>query len=402
MLPPPQPSAPHESLPASRSAPLPQPQASTRPLAAAPPGQTVAVILPPNEGFGPGRSGAIGLIAHRLAPISGFRTVVFGGRQGGAPYSDVAFHAIDPVAWMPGTVNLKYAAGLIRPLRRLRPALVEVHNRVGVALLLSTLLRPTPVVLVLHNDPQGMRRARSASEREALLRRVARVVTVSDYVRSRLLDGVAPPARPPVVVPNCLDLRTLPPPSQREQLVLFAGRLVAEKGAQAFVAACATALPDLPGWRADMIGADRSRDDSPDTPFVTMIRRAAQGTNVSLLGYRDHPDVLAAMTRAAIVVVPSLWPEPFGLVALEAMACGAALICSHRGGLPEVAGDAALYADPDTPATIAAAIRALAGDEGRRQALADAGRARAASFDLSAVAPLWAALRHEVIAAPPA
>ena len=80
-----------------------------------------------------------------------------------------------------------------------------------------------------------------------------------------------------------------------------------------------------------------------------------------MLGYRDHPEVLAAMARAAIVVVPSRWAEPFGLVALEALASGAALICSPRGGLPEVAGDAAVYADPDQPTEIAARYRASGG-----------------------------------------
>ena len=98
--------------------------------------------------------------------------------------------------------------------------------------------------------------------------------------------------------------------------------------------------------------------------------------------------------------MPSRWHEPFGLVALEAMACGAALICSRRGGLPEVAGDAALYVDPDNPATIAAAIRDLANDEPRRVALSEAARTRAAQFDLAVAAPRWAALRRELIGAP--
>ena len=80
------------------------------------------------------------------------------------------------------------------------------------------------------------------------------------------------------------------------------------------------------------------------------------------------------MARAAIVVVPSRWQEPFGLVALEALASGAALICADRGGLREVAGDAAVYVDPDDPAALAAAIRALAADAARRAALGQAGR----------------------------
>ncbi len=103
------------------------------------------------------------------------------------------------------------------------------------------------------------------------------------------------------------------------------------------------------------------------------------------------------MARAAIVVVPSRWPEPFGLVALEALASGAALICSPRGGLPEVAGDAALYANPDNPAEIAAAIRTLCGDEARRSAMMDAGRQRAGQFDVPVIAAQLAELRRTVL-----
>jgi glycosyltransferase involved in cell wall biosynthesis len=364
-----------------------------------PPNPVTAVILPPNEGFGPGRSGAIGLIAHRLAiGIEDFRTVVFCGPQQGAAYPDVITRPSDPVRWMPGTVNLKFAARLLGQLRRLRPDIIEVHNRVGIALALSALMRPTPVVLVLHNDPQAMRHSRTARERAVVLRRVARVVTVSEYLRGRLLEGVAAPDRAPAVIPNCLDLSSLPTPRPRERLVLFVGRMVAEKGPDAFVRGCAGALPWLPGWRAEMIGADRSRADSPDTPFVEAVRAAAEAAGVAMMGYRDHPAVLAAMARAAIVVVPSRWPEPFGLVALEAMASGAALICSRLGGLPEVGGDAALYIDPSDPATMATAIRDLAGDAARRQALVQAGRMRAAEFDLPVIAPRWTALRREVIA----
>ncbi|HET6305538.1 MAG TPA: glycosyltransferase, partial [Rhodopila sp.] len=124
---------------------------------------------------------------------------------------------------------------------------------------------------------------------------------------------------------------------------------------------------------------------------------AAEAANVRMLGYRDHPAVLDAMSRAAVVVVPSRWPEPFGLVALEALASGAALVCSPRGGLPEVAGDVAVYADPDNPAEIAAAIRSLASDDARRAALAEAGRRRAHLFDVPVIAGRLAELRRQVI-----
>lgn len=358
----------------------------------------VAVVLPPREGFGPGRAGAIGLLVGRLARTPDFETIVLGGKQTGPTFPGIPFQPVAPSLWSFGSTNLRYAAAVAEALRALNPALVEVHNRPEIALALAARLSGVPVVAFLHNDPHGMRGAASAVERTDMLRRLARVVTPSAYLRQRVLDGVHRPDKDPVVLPNCLDLAELPPPQPKERLLLFAGRVVADKAPDAFVAACAAALPDLPGWEAAIIGADRFSFDSPDTAFVHTIRAAAAAADVRMLGYRDHPDVLAEMARAAIIVVPSRWAEPFGLVALEAMASGAALICSPRGGLPEVAGDAAVYADPDHPAEIAAAIQDLAGDEPRRTAMAEAGRRRVRQFDVRVIGTRLAALRRDTLA----
>jgi glycosyltransferase involved in cell wall biosynthesis len=360
----------------------------------------VAVVLPPREGFGPGRTGAVGLIAQRLTTAPGpFRTLVIGGTQDGEAFAGAAFRAVAPtwIDW--GNINIRHAAAVARALRPLRPALIEVHNRPEIALSLARRMPETKICLFLHNDPQTMRGARSPAERSALLHRLARVVTVSDYLRRRLLEGITPPpGRMPAILPNCIDLAALPTPAaERDRLILFVGRVVPEKAPDVFVAACAAALPRLPGWRADIIGADRFRHDSPDTGFVRTVRAAAEAAGVRLLGYRDHPDTLAAMRSAAIVVMPSRWQEPFGLTALEAMACGAALVCSPRGGLPEVGGDAALYADPDDPPAVADAILALATDPVRRAALAEAGQRRARRFDLSDAVAMLHALRRDIL-----
>lgn len=364
----------------------------------------VAVVLPPREGFGHGRAGAVGLLVRRLARTPGHETIVIGGNQGRPCFPDVRFHPVSASPWSPSlwsttSANLRYAAAVAAALKKLHPALIEVHNRPEIALALAARCPAVPVAAFLHNDPHGMRQAATPAERSDLLRRLAAVITPSEYLRQRVMDGVGAPHKDPVVLPNCLDLAELPPDRRREPLVLFAGRVVADKGPDAFVAACAAALPHLPGWSAEIIGADRFSFDSPDTAFVRMIRAAADAANIRMLGYRGHQEVLDAMSRAAIVVVPSRWAEPFGLVALEALACGAALICAPRGGLPEVTGDAAVYADPDRPDEIAAAIRALAGDPARRTALSEAGRQRARLFDVPVVAARLAALRARILAA---
>ena len=365
---------------------------------------TVAVVLPPKEGFSPGAVGAVGLLVHRLVR-AGAPGVVVGRDPGGPPFPDAPFLRAAP-AWGLSAAS-RYARGVAARLRRpapetapeSAPELAEVHNRPELALRLSRLLPGTPVALFLHNDPQGMRGARSPAQRGELLARLARVVTVSDWLRRRLLDGVSPaPVRPPVVLPNCIDLPAEPSPaSAREPLILYAGRLVADKGADLFVEACAAALPHLPGWRAEMIGADRFGPNSPETPFLRALRPRAKVAGVVLHGHRPHGAVMDAMARAAIVAVPSRWEEPFGLAALEAMACGAALVCSPRGGLPEVAGDAALYADPARPGALVDAFLALARDPVRRAALGVAGRARARAFCAPRAARALLALRREIL-----
>lgn len=364
---------------------------------------TVAIVLPPKEGFSPDAAGAIALLVRRLARRSSRPTLVLGLAGARSPFGDVRFQALRPGFWPPARLNQRYAAAAAEALALASPALVEVHNRPEVALHITEQLPGVPTSLFLHNDPQGMRCAGAPEQRVALLDRLARVVTVSSHLQARFLEGIsAPVRRAPAVLPNCIDFTELPPPlapDRRERLILFAGRVVADKGADSFVAACGRALPMLPGWRAEMIGADRFSDASPETAFIRRLRPLAATAGVPLHGYRPHAEVLAAMARAAIVIVPSRWPEPFGMTALEAMASGAAVICSRRGGLPEVAGDAAVYADPDDPAALAEAIRTLALDAAQRAMLAETGRVRARRFDVTEIAAALERLRAEMLAA---
>ncbi len=353
-----------------------------------------AVVLPPREGFGHGRAGALGLLARRYAATPGFRTLVIGGPQDGPVFPDVPFSAVTPRRWWPGNVNLRFAAAMIAPLRAAQPALIEVHNRPEIAMALARRFPSIPVGLLLNNDPVGMRAASSPAARAHLLRILNPVMASSDYLRRRFMEGVDPAAGSVAVLHNCLDIDAVPPEGPRENVILFAGRVVADKGPDSFILACAQVLKDLPGWRAEMIGADGMRADGRETEYVRDIQRLAARSNVHMAGYLDHAGVLSAMSRAAIVITPSRWNEPFGLTALEALACGAPLIVSPRGGLPEVAGGAAVYANPDDPAEIAAAIMALAADPVRRAELSAMGRVRAAGFDTKIAAGRLAALRR--------
>ncbi|WP_372618193.1 glycosyltransferase family 4 protein [Falsiroseomonas sp.] len=364
----------------------------------------LAAVLPFKEGFAPDSAGAIGLVVRDVAraTAASWETIVIGRAAGGPPFPGCRFVAAPPgaLARMLMGANLAYARAVRRAVRVAAPKLVEVHNRPTLALSLARL--HLPVLLVLHNDPQGMRAAGTPAARARLLARLAGVVCISDWVRQRLLDGTEDQAlaRKAHMIPNGLDLDAASSPAEtREKLILFVGRLTADKGFDSFVRACALALPALPGWRAEAIGGDRLRADGPEsTPFIESIRPEAEAAGIAMPGFLDNARTLAAMSRAAVVVMPSRWEEPFGRVAQEAQLAGAALIASRRGGLPEAAGEAALYVDPDRPEEIAAAIRRLAEDPPLAARLREAGAAHVRQFGLDRTGARWSALREAIAA----
>lgn len=365
----------------------------------------VAVILPPREGFGPQSAGAIALLQARLTeePAVGeaapFAVTVLGAQASG-PLFPRPYRTVREPWWMVGG-DARYAAGVRRVLRELRPALIEVHNRPGLARRLARHFPAGRIALFLHNDPCTMRGARSAEERADLSARLGRIVCVSAYLAGRWMEGVGAPTPVPSVLPNCLDLARLPPPcppEARQPRIIFAGRMVADKGADSFVAACARALPQLSGWRAEMIGADRFRADSPETPFTQALRPQAEAAGIALLGYRDHESVMTELSNAAIAVVPSRWQEPFGLAALEAIASGAALITTGQGGLAELTEGVSVVIVPGDVAGLAEAIVSLAHNPAERARLAQAGLERARTYDLPAARRRLDGLRMELLA----
>jgi glycosyltransferase involved in cell wall biosynthesis len=119
---------------------------------------------------------------------------------------------------------------------------------------------------------------------------------------------------------------------------------------------------------------------------------AASGVSdrILLAGYVPEADKAALFTGADLFAYPSHY-EGFGLPVLEAMACGAPVVTTTGGSLPEVAGDAALLVEPGDADALAVAIGKLVGDSGERVALVQRGMVRAAGFTWNRCAALTAA-----------
>jgi glycosyltransferase involved in cell wall biosynthesis len=122
--------------------------------------------------------------------------------------------------------------------------------------------------------------------------------------------------------------------------------------------------------------------------------------SVTDLGIVPASDVPSLLAGAAALVLPSL-AEGFGIPVLEAQAVGTPVVCSDRGGLREAAGNAAVYIDPEKPASIAQALERVLTDEGLREMLRKEGKERAKLFTWDAVAEKTAEVYEDVLRGSP-
>jgi len=120
---------------------------------------------------------------------------------------------------------------------------------------------------------------------------------------------------------------------------------------------------------------------------------------VRILGDLPDADLAEFYNRAAVFVYPSLY-EGFGLPVLEAMACGAPVVCSSSSSLPEAGGDAALYADPGDAEAFAKQVARILRDSELRRRMAEAGLRRARLFSWQRAAEQTLAVYLSVCGAP--
>ncbi len=233
-----------------------------------------------------------------------------------------------------------------RPCRMIRYDVIHNHAFDAPAVRLATALQ-APVVHTLHLPPD---QAVAAALRQAARGgRPPAVAAVSAFQASAWrrvvpVDAILPPYPPTSVIPWS---------GAAGQGALFAGRLSPEKGAaEAIDIARAAGVPiDVYG---DVYDAEYSREQIDP-------RRAWPGVTV----HQGVPrtSLWAAMARAAVVLYPARWDEPFGMAAAEAQACGTPVVAFRRGGLGEVIVDGVtgFLVPPDDIQAAAEAVSKVAG-----------------------------------------
>lgn len=269
--------------------------------------------------------------------------------------------ALDPVAF----------ARVLRVIRRTRPAILHTHlvhaDFHGLA---AGRLARVPVLVSTKHGFNAFRESRAFAVADRALARLADVNVAISTGLARYLErteGFAPGSFE--VVRYGIVAGPEPPPPPDAPRLAVVGRLIPIKGHEDLLRALA-ALDDA-AVTLDVVGEGELR-----APLEALTAELGLGGRVRFRG-RVAP-AGPALEEAAVVVVPS-HGEGFGLVALEAMERGRAVVATDVGGLPEIVvdGETGLVVPSRDPTALAGALRGLLADPARVVAMGAAGRRRA-------------------------
>jgi len=163
--------------------------------------------------------------------------------------------------------------------------------------------------------------------------------------------------------------------------VLFVGRTVYHKGLSFLLEAVDVARRRLPGVKLVVVGSPLFGAVKRNRFLKGLEERASEmGDAVSFTGYVDHDRTPYFYAAVDVVVVPSVWGEPFGKVVTESMAAGVPVIGSRRGAIPEIVEDGvegALVDDPGDVEALAHCIVEMLEDAEKRREMGAAARRKA-------------------------
>jgi glycosyltransferase involved in cell wall biosynthesis len=197
---------------------------------------------------------------------------------------------------------------------------------------------------------------RRISQRLPLVRATPACVVASEFVRSIAIVNGVPPERCHAI-PYFAERVSEQPASAETRDVAFVGRITRNKGLDVLIRALSACAPD---WdRLIVVGDGWHRPDCEELASRLGIR-----DRTDFLGWRPARAVRDVLRRACVLALPSRWPEPFGIVGIEAMACSRPVVATRIGGIPEWLddGETGLLVPPGDVSALADALATVLRD----------------------------------------
>jgi len=245
-----------------------------------------------------------------------------------------------------------------------------------------TVLDIIPLASEFQEKPGFIRMLYSLAMRN--IKRADAILAISEYTKKDVVEKMKIEKDKIFVVPLAADKEFKPlnvPKNDDIKQILYVGSEIPRKNLPVLIHAFSMISKKYKNVRLKKVGV--SQNEKARNDLLDLSRKLGV---LDKIDFPNHIDSLVEVYNSAdVFVFPSKY-EGFGLPVLEAMACGCPVITTNLTSIPEVAGDASLYFDPDSPEELAEQIERVLFDKDLSQKLTDQGIKRADKFSWDRVA----------------
>ena len=292
----------------------------------------ISILLPYKENFSPDYPGAVSLFVYETSRISKYKKniTVFGNTNFTNTFN-LKYVNINLKKDVFTSQTKLYVNKFINLERKYKSSIIEIHNRPSYIHILNSNLKNRVLTLYFHNDPLSMDGSKSIEQRKKLLKCCYKIIFNSAWSKKRFLEGLENKfvnSNKLLIIYQSAKKNNVSIIKHKKKWITFVGKLNKAKGYDIFAKSIVKVLDKYPDWKAMIIG-DEKRE-----------KIILNHKNASILGFKQHNEVLKIFKKTSITVACSRWEEPFGRTSLEASANGCAVIITNKGGLPETVTDA--------------------------------------------------------------
>ena len=301
----------------------------------------IDIILPYKEIFSSNKASAVSLTVKNSSEFSSYKKQInVYGQLTDSPFDNVKFTGIKTNKFIHLGNNNSIYLNYLKKREFSKKRIIEFHNRPYVFNKAIKLETKNPITLHFHNDPRTMHGSKSVNERINIAKNAEAVYFVSQYIKNCFIDGINKEYKNLYIIPNAIQRNLHQKPNKNKE-VLFIGRLVEEKGCHLYVEAIRSIVTKFPDWKFRIIGTERAGQKILTSTYAKNLISDFEslGKNTEYLGFISNEEVSNILKKTSILIVPSIWQEPFALTALEGVCNGAAVIASKVGGMQEMLED---------------------------------------------------------------
>ena len=229
--------------------------------------------------------------------------------------------------------NIYYAKVFLKKIHK-QTKIIEIHNRPEIFHFINQHNPNYKLILVFHNNPLLIRGSRKIIKRQNILNNSTNIIFVSKWVKRKFFEGLncKTSQKCKVIYPAINRLSKFP---IKQNIITFIGKLNKSKGYDLAGEAVLNILNKYKNWKAIFAGNEERE------------KYNFYHKNLKIYKWLSHDKILNLLKKSSICLVPSVWDEPFGRIAMEASNYGNAVIVSNKGGLSEISKNHIKINDPN-------------------------------------------------------